>query len=194
MKIRQMLLQEGYQPLIVCSARDCGGESSLNLGALGAVPCDLMALDSNALKGFDGRSLPHFTPRPSPESSGVNVLAQNLPGEVAFLDSPYVFPPPRPAFVGPVLRHLERHHRSCTMVVLDLYPRKYWWPLIQKYSTKSCRLAHRGDHNALLKPSTSGCIPLPGLPGDLWAFDLNFHWGKTCCNVVALNWISTVIE
>ena len=42
------------------------------------------------MKGFDGRSLPHFTPRPSPESSGVNVLAQNLPGEVAFLDSPYV--------------------------------------------------------------------------------------------------------
>ena len=45
------------------------------------------------MRGFDGRSLPHFTPRPSPESSGVNVLAQNLSGEVAFLDSPCVFTP-----------------------------------------------------------------------------------------------------
>ena len=160
--------------------------------------CDLMALDSNAVKGFDGRSLLHFTSRPSPESSEVNVLAQNLSGEVAFLDSPYVFTPPPPplalvgpvlrhlerhspyvfpplALVGPVLRHLERHHRSCKMVVLDLYPRKYWWPLIQKYSTKSCRLAHRGDHDALLKPSAAGWIPHPGLPGDLWAYALNFH-------------------
>ena len=56
----------------------------------------MMALDSNAMKGFDGRSLPHFTPRPSPESYGVNplhVLAQNLCGKVAFLESLYVFPP-----------------------------------------------------------------------------------------------------
>ena len=68
-----------------------------------------------------------------------------------------------------------RHHRSCKMVVLDLYPRKYWWPLIQKYSTKSCRLAHRGDHNAPLKPSAACWIPHPGLPGDLWAYALNFH-------------------
>ena len=45
------------------------------------------------MTGFYGRSLPHFTPPPSPESSGVNVLAQNLSSEVAFLDSPYVFPP-----------------------------------------------------------------------------------------------------
>ena len=67
-----------------------------------------------------------------------------------FLTHPTSSPPPPPlTLVGPVLRHLERHHISSTMVVLDLYPRKYWWPLIQKYSTKSCRLAHRGDHNAL---------------------------------------------
>ena len=149
------------------------GRVQSEFGGPGGHTCDLMALDSNVMKGFDGRSLPHFTPRPSPESSGVNVLAQNLSGEVAFLDSPYVFSPL--ALVGPVLRHLERHHRSCTMVVLDLYPRKCWWPLIQKYSTKSCRLARRGDHNALLKPSAAGWIPHPGFPGDLWAYALNFH-------------------
>ena len=74
-----------------------------------------------------------------------------------------------------ISNHITSHHRSCTMVVLDLYPRKYWWPLIQKYSTKFRRLAHRGDHNALLKPSAAGWVPHPGLPGDLWAYALNFH-------------------
>ena len=69
------------------------GRVQSEFGSPGGHTCDLMALDSNAMKGFDGRSLPHFTPRPSPESSGVNVLAQNLSGEVAFLDSPYVSPP-----------------------------------------------------------------------------------------------------
>ena len=69
------------------------GRVQSEFGSPGGHTCDLMALDSNAMKGFDGRSLPHFTPRPSPESSGVNVLAQNLSGEVAFLDSPYVFSP-----------------------------------------------------------------------------------------------------
>ena len=61
------------------------------------------------------------------------------------------------------------------MVVLDLYPRKCWWPLIQKYSTMSYRLGRRGDHNALLKPSAAGWIPHSGLPGDLWAYALDFH-------------------
>ena len=69
------------------------GRVQSEFGGPGGHTCDLMALDSNVMKGFDGRSLPHFTPRSSPESSGVNVLAQNLSGEVAFLDSPYVFPP-----------------------------------------------------------------------------------------------------
>ena len=35
---RQTLLQEGYRLSIVCSAQDCGGESSLNLGAPGTIP------------------------------------------------------------------------------------------------------------------------------------------------------------
>ena len=69
------------------------GRVQSECGGPGGHTCDLMALDSNPMKGFDGRSLPHFTPRPSPESSGVNVVAQNLSDEVAFRDSPYVFPP-----------------------------------------------------------------------------------------------------
>ncbi len=40
--------------------------------------CDLMALDSNAMTDFNGIPLPHFTPHPSPASSGVNLFAQDL--------------------------------------------------------------------------------------------------------------------
>lgn len=92
--------------------------------------CDLMSLDSNAMKDGNGRSLPHFTPFPSPESSGVNVFAQDLTAHKAILSHPYVFPPS--LLVGPVLRFLEDYKQPCTIVVLDTFPRKYWWPLIQK--------------------------------------------------------------
>ena len=32
--------------------------------------------------------------------------------------------------VGPVLQFLESFKQPCTIVVLDVYPRKYWWPLL----------------------------------------------------------------
>ena len=184
MKIRQTLLQEGYRPSIACSARDCGGESSLNLGALGAILVISREEPSS------------FYPLPFPRILRGKCTCTK-PIWWSYFSWLTLRPPPPPpplVLVCPVLRHLERHHRSFTMVVLDLYPRKYWWSLIQKYSTKSYRLAHREDHNALLKPSAAGWIPHPWLPGDLWAYALNFHWGKIGCNVVAHNCISTVIE
>ncbi|KAK3747007.1 hypothetical protein QZH41_011964, partial [Actinostola sp. cb2023] len=39
---------------------------------------DLMALDSNTQDGKDGKPLPHFTPYPTPGSSGVDIFAQDL--------------------------------------------------------------------------------------------------------------------
>ena len=36
---------------------------------------DLMALNSNALVGRNGKTLPHFTPFSSPGSSGVNLFS-----------------------------------------------------------------------------------------------------------------------
>ena len=76
--------------------------------------CDLMALDSNAMKAKFGKSLPHFTPCQSP---------------APFLERPYVFPPS--ILVSEVLCFLKSFRRSCSVLVLDVYPRKYWWPLIQ---------------------------------------------------------------
>ena len=52
--------------------------------------CDLMALDSNAMKDKFGKSLPHFMPCQTPPSSGVNVFAQDL-SRYEPLERPYLF-------------------------------------------------------------------------------------------------------
>ena len=88
------------------------------------------------------------------------------------MEYPYVFPPL--SLVGPVLRFLKSHRQTCTIVVLEVYPKKYWWPLIQNYATKSCRLAIKGDVGGLLSPSKTGWILHPRIPGDLWAIGMPF--------------------
>ena len=134
--------------------------------------CDLMALDSNVMCDRDGTPLPHFSPYPTPASCGVNLFAQDLSEESAFLARPYLFPPL--PLVGPVLRFLSSHKRNCTLVTLVTYLKKYWWPLVNRYSSKSMKLAETGDTRALLVPSRDGWVHHPGIPGDLWAFSLKF--------------------
>ena len=90
----------------------------------------------------------------------------------AVMQRPYVFPPD--VLVGPVLRFLQSYRQSCTVVVLDIYPRKYWWPLLQRFSTKARKLAGAGDSQALLLPSKAGWSSESGIPGDLWAFQIVF--------------------
>ncbi|KAL9951351.1 hypothetical protein ACROYT_G044002 [Oculina patagonica] len=127
-------------------------------GGLGHT-CDLMALDSNAMPDRLGRPLPHFTPFPSPGSIGVNLLAQDLTQFSTVMQRPYVFPPN--VLVGPVLRFLQSYRQPCTIVVLDTYPRKYWWPLLQRFSRKAQKLAGAGDSQALLSPSKKvGDLPI----------------------------------
>ena len=129
-------------------------------GGLGGHTFDLMALDSNAMKDKSGNSLPHCTPGPSSGASGVNIFAQDLTRQGPAMRCPYVFPPL--ILVGAVLRLLKSFKQSCTIVVQHIYPRKYWWPLLQ------------GDRTALLRLSRQGWVPHPGIPGDLWAFYVEF--------------------
>ena len=89
-----------------------------------------------------------------------------------FLEFPYVYPPL--VLVGPVLRFLSKRLQSCTFIAMDVYPHKYWWPLLQRHVIKARKLTDEGDTNALLIPSMAGWIPHPGIPGDLWAFPLQF--------------------
>lgn len=142
------------------------------LGGLHGISCDLMALDSNVMKNNRGESLPHFTPHPSPESLGAYVFAQDLTRFGAIMRNPYVFPPM--VLVGPLLRFLQGFRQSCTMMILDIYPRKYWWPLVQNWAVRSYKIAVKGDTQALVCPSRHGWCSHPGRPGDLWAFRISF--------------------
>lgn len=62
-------------------------------GFPGGHTCDLMALDSNAMKDKRGFSQSHLTPYPSPGSLGVNLFAQDLTQHGVTLQRPYAFPP-----------------------------------------------------------------------------------------------------
>ena len=156
-----------WQPLIANFIRSYGRVQQEFGGPKGHT-CDLMALDSNAMTGQDGSLASHLTPHPSPQSCDVNFFAQDLSSGAPFLAYPYVFPPL--SLMVTVLHFLRSHGRSCTVIALNVYPRKYWWPLIQSCAIKSCRLAVKGEAGALMLSSKQGWIPHPGIPGDLTAF------------------------
>ena len=75
---------------------------------------DLMALLANVMLDDFGTLLPFFSPFPT-----VTAVAQH-----ALSGNAYVFPPF--TLVSPVLRFLEHHPCTYSIVVPDLYPRRYW--------------------------------------------------------------------
>ena len=110
---------------------------------------DLMALPSNVQCSLDGSPLPFFSPYPTPGCSGVNVFAQ-LPADHGNLFSnPYIFPPI--VLIPQVLRFAKTQSIPCSLVVPDVRPRKFWWPLLQSFP--SFLLAPRGTPNIVCSPS-----------------------------------------
>ena len=118
-----------------------------------------MALDSNAQSDGGGVILPHFTPYPTPLSSGISK---------PLLRNPYIFPPI--LLIGPVLRHLLATQLPCTVVVPDVHPRRYWWPILSQSARFSLKLSCKGELGAILMPSKHGFSDTFKLPWDLWAF------------------------
>ena len=135
--------------------------------------CDLMALDSNAMTDQDGSLLPHFYAPPVAAILWCQFLCARSIKWSPVSGVPLRFPASL-SLMGPVLRFLRSHGRSCTVIALDVYPKRYWWPLLQSCASKSCRLAVKGEAGALLLPSKQGWIPHPGIPGDLWAFGVRY--------------------
>ena len=109
--------------------REFGGSSSHT--------CDLMALDSNVMCDLRGNPLPHFSPYPSPASCGVNLFAQGLNGESAFLDCPYLFPPF--PLVGPVISFISSQKKNCTLVS-DYLPKEVLVASDQKVFVQICKI------------------------------------------------------
>lgn len=110
---------------------------------------DLMALPSNVRPHLDGSPLPFFSVLPSPTSLGINVFAQNPAAYPKDLfRNPYAFPPI--ILIGQLLRFLQNLHLPCTLVIPDVFPRKYWWPLLCSRALSFRKLASKGDTGVLL--------------------------------------------
>ena len=132
---------------------------------------DLMALPSNVRPHLDGAPLPFFSPFPVAGATAVNLFAQDPAHHPSSLfRNPYVFPPI--ILVGQLLRFLIHFPLPCTLVIPDVFPRKYWWPLLCSHARSSHKLARKGDPGVLLCPSSRGYQPLPALSWDLWVFRL----------------------
>ena len=100
---------------------------------LGPHTLDMMSLDSNFQKDASGNLLKHFTPFPTPLSAGCSlrrVYAQVFQQE----ENAYVSPPPL-VLVGPLLKFLESSIVSSTIVVPQLDPLPFWWPILRSRAT-----------------------------------------------------------
>lgn len=127
---------------------------------------DLMALPSNVRYDRSGNPLRFFSPFPCVQSAGTNVFAQ----EIAPQENAYVFPPF--VLIGPLFKFLESQSCTFTMIVPDICPRKYWWPLVYRRDSCAFKLSNKGERNILLFPAKSGPSPWTSRPlqWDLWAF------------------------
>ena len=95
---------------------------------------DLMSLDSNAQLDKQGNPLRHFTPYPTPKSSGVNVFNQDLSVCDGNRVNAYVFLPF--SLVGPLLRFIALTNAVVIMVVPKMSPLPGWWPLLNVLATQ----------------------------------------------------------
>ena len=122
---------------------------------------DLMALDSDAPNDLQGLRLRHFSPWPTQETAGVHVVSQTLHSS----DNAYVFPP-----LALVASCLASQPCTFTIIVPDLFPRRYWWPVVTGHAVDSIHLGSLGDHGVLLFPSSDGQFCSRPLDWDIWAF------------------------
>ena len=130
---------------------------------------DLMSLDSNTQRDKCGNRLRHFTPYPTPDSSGVNVFNQNLSVCDGVNVNAYVFPPF--SLISPLLHFLQTERAIVTVVVPKRSPLPSWWPMINAMAQRKVLLAKQGSPNAVLFPTKQGFKPGP-LSWDLYAFRL----------------------
>ena len=136
-------------------------------GGHGGHNLDLMALDSNVQRDREGTPLKHFTPYPTPQSSGVNVFNQDLARCEGSVVNAYAFPPF--SLIGPLIRFIIANRAVVTLVVPKLSPVPVWWPVINAQSSSRVLVAPKGHKAALLLPTKHG-FQLRPLAFELWAF------------------------
>ena len=127
---------------------------------------DLMARTSNVQSDLSRNPLPFFSETPLVNALGVNVFAQSpdFYGPEGF-SNPYVFPPI--CLIPQIFKYLNSLKLPYTLVVPDVIPRRFWWPLLLSACSSSCLLASKGASGILLTPSKDGFLgyrPTLGFP------------------------------
>ena len=110
---------------------------------------DLMAIPCNIKCDRSGHPLRFFSTYPCPKAAGTNVFAQNIPlDENAFVFLPFVF-------IGPLVKFLSSQGYPFSIVLPDLHPHKFWWPLVERSASSPFKLGSKGDPSILLFPTRS---------------------------------------
>ena len=120
---------------------------------------DLMARPSNAQSNLSDDQLPFFSENPLPESLGANVFK-----------NPYIFP--TICLIPHVIKYMRNLQLSHTIVVPDVCPTRFWWPLLVSTCSSRHLLAVAGTVGALLTYSKNGFSNNWPIPWDLWVFCL----------------------
>ena len=130
---------------------------------------DLMARPSNAQSDLSGAQLPFFSETLLPGSLKVNIFAQSPDlYDVSIFKNPYVFPPI--CLIPHVIQYLRSLQLYYTIVIPDVCPRRFWWPLLTSTCSARHLLAIAGTVGALLTPSRNGFSNHWPIPWDLWIF------------------------
>ena len=114
--------------------------------------------------------LPFFSETLLPGSLGVNVFAQSPDlYDASIFKNPYVFPPI--CLIPHVIQYLRSLQLSYTIVIPDVCPRRFWWPLF----TSTCSLGATPVSLCRNRWSSPYALqkwvfkPL-AIPWDLWVF------------------------
>lgn len=136
---------------------------------------DLMALDSNAMVDRHGNTVPHFTPYPTPFSSGINIFAQKISNK----ENCYVFPPF--ILVSAVVSFIRQEGLTCSLVFPLTFPIPAYFPVVTMHAVEIVALGGCGEKGIVEYPSKTGFTPdKKGLPCPLLVarFDHNYR-GKS---------------
>ena len=100
---------------------------------------------------------------------GVNIFAQSPDlYDVSIFKNPYVCPPI--CLIPHVIQYRQSLQLPHTIVIPDVCPRRFWWPLLTSTCSARHLLAVAGTTGALPTPSKNGFSINWPIPWDLWVF------------------------
>ena len=136
----------------------------------GSLHCDLMARAFNVQTDLSGNPLPFFPESVSKCIAGETMCLHNSLG---FFSNPYVFSPM--CLIPRIFKYLNSLKLPYTLVVPDVFPRRFWWPLLLSACSSSCLLASKGASEILLNPlpPKDAFLGDGSIFWDLWAFRIS---------------------